>query len=145
MLFLLILPATCCNQTAQKCNLFYTLRMPKFGSILTQTKNVLRYRLIYLFLLAFIFAPALIFAQGMYTTFGQNRVQYGKFEWSYIRSENFDSYFYSGGRELAAFAARVSETYLNDIETKVDHRLSGRLRLLYTITSPILNKQILMY
>ena len=130
MLFLLILPATCCNQTAQKCNLFYTLRMPKFGSILTQTKNVLRYRLIYLFLLAFIFAPALIFAQGMYTTFGQNRVQYGKFEWSYIRSENFDSYFYSGGRELAAFAARVSETYLNDIETKVDHRLSGRVEVI---------------
>lgn len=105
--------------------------MPKFGSILTQNKNALRYRFTYLFLLsAFFILPAHSIAQGMYTTFGQSRVQYGKFEWSYIRSENFDSYFYSGGRELATFAARVSETYLNEIETRVDHRLSGRVEII---------------
>ncbi|MES2780924.1 MAG: hypothetical protein V4651_13615 [Bacteroidota bacterium] len=80
--------------------------------------------------MAVFIAPALAFAQGMYTNFGQSRVQYGKFEWSYIRSENFDSYFYSGGRELAAFAARLSETYLNEIETRVDHRLSGRVEII---------------
>lgn len=104
--------------------------MPKFGSILTLTKKRLRYRFTYLLLLALCCAPALTFAQGMYTNFGQSRVQYGKFEWSYIRSENFDSYFYSGGRELAAFAARLSESYLNEIETRVDHRLSGRVEII---------------
>jgi hypothetical protein len=66
----------------------------------------------------------------MYTTFGQNRVQYGKFEWSFLRSENFDSYFYSGGRELAGFSARTSEEHLNEIEQIVDHRLSGRVEII---------------
>lgn len=66
----------------------------------------------------------------MYTTFGQSRVQYGKFEWSYLRSENFDSYFYSGGRELAGFSARTSEEHLNEIEQIIDHRLSGRVEII---------------
>ena len=105
--------------------------MPKFGSILTQTINLQRYRFISVLFVSVLFVvPLLTFAQGMYTNFGQSRVQYGKFEWSYIRSENFDSYFYSGGKELAGFAARLSETYLNEIETKVDHRLSGRVEII---------------
>jgi Tol biopolymer transport system component len=69
-------------------------------------------------------------AQGMYTPFGQSKVQYGVFEWSYLRSENFDSYFYSGGRELAAFSARSAETNLSNIEQLVDHRLSGRVEII---------------
>ena len=66
----------------------------------------------------------------MYTQFGQNRVQYTKFVWNYVRSENFDAYFYSGGRELATFAARTAEEQLNDIEKIVDHRLSGRVEII---------------
>ena len=69
-------------------------------------------------------------AQGMYTDFGQNRVQYGRFDWSFVRSENFDAFFYSGGRELGTFAARNAETQLGDIEKIVDHRLSGRLEII---------------
>ncbi|MCC7533453.1 MAG: hypothetical protein IT246_05885 [Bacteroidia bacterium] len=68
-------------------------------------------------------------AQGMFTDFGQNRVQYTNFVWSYIRSENFDAYFYSGGRELATFAARVAEEELNTLERRIDHRLSGRVEI----------------
>lgn len=70
------------------------------------------------------------YGQGMYTTFGQNRVQYGKFEWSFVRSENFDAYFYSGGRELGTFVARTSEEQLNEIEKIIDHRLSGRVEVI---------------
>lgn len=66
----------------------------------------------------------------MYTNFGQSRVQYGKFEWSFLRSENFDSYFYSGGRELAGFSARTSEEHLNGVEQIIDHRLSGRIEII---------------
>jgi Tol biopolymer transport system component len=69
-------------------------------------------------------------AQGMYTDFGQNRVQYGKFEWSFVRSENFDAFFYSGGRELGTFAVRNSETQLGEVEKIVDHRLSGRVEII---------------
>lgn len=74
--------------------------------------------------------PTHLLAQGMYTTFGQSRVQYGKFEWSFIRSENFDAFHYTGGRELAAFAARTCETELNAIEQLIDHRLSGRVEII---------------
>lgn len=66
----------------------------------------------------------------MYTPFGQNRVQYGKFEWSFLRSENFDAYHYAGGKELATFAIRTAETELNEIERIVDHRLSGRIEII---------------
>jgi hypothetical protein len=71
-----------------------------------------------------------VFAQGINTTFGQNRVQYGEFEWSYVRSENFDSYFYKGGRELATFAAKYAEENLSSLETVLDHRLSGRIEII---------------
>lgn len=86
----------------------------------------MRFPIIYLF---FLILPFWSVGQGMYTQFGQSKVQYGKFEWSYLRSENFDSYFYAGGRELAAFSARAAENSLNDIEQQVDHRLSGRVEL----------------
>ena len=71
-----------------------------------------------------------LFAQGMYTPFGQNRVQYGLFDWQFIRSENFDAYFYSGGREIAQFAARTAETELNEVERLIDHRLSSRIEVI---------------
>jgi Tol biopolymer transport system component len=70
-----------------------------------------------------------VYGQGMYTTFGQNRVQYGRFDWQFVRTENFDSYFYSGGKELSQFAARTAETVLSDIERIIDHRLSGRVEI----------------
>jgi len=34
----------------------------------------------------------LLFSQGINTPFGQNRVQYGPFDWNYLRIENFDAY-----------------------------------------------------
>ena len=39
-------------------------------------------------------------AQGFYTDFGQNRVQYHDFDWSYYESPNFVTYFYQGGFDL---------------------------------------------
>jgi hypothetical protein len=71
-----------------------------------------------------------VHGQGMYTTFGQNRVQYQKLQWSFVRSENFDAYFYAGGRELSQFAARTAEFHLNEIEREIDHRLSGRVEIM---------------
>jgi Tol biopolymer transport system component len=48
---------------------------------------------------------AFVNAQG----FGQNKVQYREFDWRFIQSTHFDIYFYSGGEELAEFAAEVIE------------------------------------
>lgn len=81
-------------------------------------------------LLFYLAISAGLYGQGMYTTFGQNRVQYGNKQWSFVRSENFDAYFYSGGRELGQFAARSAEYHLNQIEREIDHRLSGRVEII---------------
>ncbi|MBC7694702.1 MAG: hypothetical protein H7141_04560, partial [Burkholderiales bacterium] len=69
-------------------------------------------------------------AQGINTTFGQNRVQYGRYEWSYLRTENFDAFFYTGGRELASFSIKYAEQNLSAIEKILDHRLSGRIEII---------------
>ena len=84
----------------------------------------------YFWLAVWLLLPTLLLAQGMYTPFGQSRVQYGKFEWSYVRSENFDAFHYPGGRELASYAARTCESELNAIEQQIDHRLSGRVEII---------------
>ena len=78
---------------------------------------------------ALLVLPMLSVGQGMYTQFGQNRVQYSKFVWSFVRSENFDAYFYSGGKELATFAARTAEEQLGQIEKLIDHRLSEKVEI----------------
>jgi len=75
-------------------------------------------------------ASPTIFAQGINTNFGQNRVQYGRFEWSFLRSENYDAFFYSGGRELANFSIRYAEEAMPALERILDHRLNGRIEII---------------
>jgi len=70
-----------------------------------------------------------VFAQGINTPFGQNRVQYGRFEWSFLRSENYDAFYYTGGRELANFCVRYAENAMPGIEKILDHRLGGRIEI----------------
>ncbi|MDP1725835.1 MAG: hypothetical protein Q8M15_03560 [Bacteroidota bacterium] len=71
-----------------------------------------------------------LWAQGINTVFGQNRVQYGRYEWSYVRTENYDAFFYTGGRELATFCIKFAEQNLSSIEKVLDHRLSGRVEII---------------
>jgi hypothetical protein len=42
-------------------------------------------------------------------TYGKNRIQYKKFEWNTITSQNFELYFYEGGESIAKMAAGYSE------------------------------------
>lgn len=51
-----------------------------------------------------------VFAQNADVKFGKNRIQYKSFNWSFLSSENFDVYFYEGGRP----AARESITFLEE-------------------------------
>jgi hypothetical protein len=40
--------------------------------------------------------------QQILDTFGKNRIQYKRFEWNYISSENFDVYYYDDRRRMAS-------------------------------------------
>ena len=48
-------------------------------------------------------------AQYYYTKFGQNRIQYKKFEWYYYSTNNFEVYYYFGGEEYAKQALKFLE------------------------------------
>jgi hypothetical protein len=70
------------------------------------------------------------FYQGTQMTFGKNRVQYREFEWSFFRFQYFDTYFYVGGQELAAYTGKVAEKELQSVEKFLEYRLDGRIQFL---------------
>jgi hypothetical protein len=45
------------------------------------------------------------FYYGLFQNFGKNRVQYNEFNWTYYRYEQFDVYFYKGGKPMAQKAS----------------------------------------
>jgi len=72
----------------------------------------------------------LAYGQGINTEFGQNRVQYHDFEWSYTESPNFVSYFYQGGQDLGKFALAVAEKNLAAIESKLEFQLNNKIEIM---------------
>ncbi|WP_339695432.1 hypothetical protein [uncultured Roseivirga sp.] len=62
----------------------------------------LRYPFILAFLvIGFLSIPFSSEAQVYREEFGQNRIQYKYFDWQYLKSNNFEVYFYDGGEDLA--------------------------------------------
>lgn len=49
------------------------------------------------------------YGQEIFDEFGKNRVQYKHFNWQYYSSDNFDVYFYEGGKQSAREAAEFLE------------------------------------
>lgn len=68
------------------------------------------------------------FYNGLQMSFGKNRVQCEDFIWSYYRFDDFDVYFYQGGKELAQFAAEYSAEVVGEIEDKLDAILSDKIQ-----------------
>jgi len=64
---------------------------------------------------------------GLSQDFGQNKVQYERFDWKYIKSPHFDVYFYQPDSDLAEFTIKVSE--------EAYEQISKHLR--WTIKKPI--------
>lgn len=72
----------------------------------------------------------LVFAQGINTDFGQNRVQYHDFTWSYYQSDNFVTYFYIGGQDIGKFTVQIAEKDLAEIENILDYKINSRMEIL---------------
>ncbi|MBW8888247.1 MAG: PD40 domain-containing protein [Fibrobacteres bacterium] len=62
--------------------------------------------------------------------FGQNKVQYHQFKWSYYRTEHFDIYFPQGSDLIAQFAARHVEQMYKSVSTTVGHKLGARVPII---------------
>lgn len=54
-------------------------------------------------------------AQQAREIFGRNRIQYKKFEWQYLSSENFDVYYYDNRRKVAQEAIQYLESEFDRI------------------------------
>jgi hypothetical protein len=58
--------------------------------------------------LVWMLATGAVHAQQTIETFGQNRIQFKKFDWKYLSSENFDVHFYGERRKVAEEAPDLS-------------------------------------
>lgn len=67
--------------------------------------------------------------------FGQNKVQYERFDFQVARTERFDIYFYPQIREGVDIAARMAERWNTRLERLLDHRLSSRQPLVLYASS----------
>lgn len=56
------------------------------------------------------------FYDGSNMSFGKNRVQFDKFEWQYYRFKNYETYFYTGGKDLAIYASKSARKHISEIE-----------------------------
>ncbi|MBU0528192.1 hypothetical protein KKF86_00310 [bacterium] len=58
----------------------------------------------------------IIISQAVFgQSFGQNKVQYGDFEWKFIKSPHFDVFYYTDDIDLAEFTAEVAENAYEQI------------------------------
>ncbi len=64
---------------------------------------------------------------NLYAQFGQNKVNYEKFEWLEITTENFDIYYPEGSYNLAEFAGWTAEGSLKKIQASWNYDLLGRI------------------
>ncbi len=71
------------------------------------------------------------FYNGYQMQFGKNRVQYddNRF-WSFMRFPRYETYYYVGGSELAAYVGRVAEGEIQSAEKLLDYKLDGRLQFI---------------
>ena len=69
-------------------------------------------------------------AFGQSETFGQNKVQYERFSWSYLQTDHFDIYFADGGHWLADFAATAAESAYAAISKSFRYQLVNRVPII---------------
>src|ERR1017187_10824381 len=76
----------------------------------------------------FIFGKSV--AQTSQEEFGQNRVQYKDFIWSYYKSDRFNVYFYLGGQELGKFTILTAQKEIENVEDKLEYKLNDKIDIL---------------
>ena len=77
------------------------------------------------------FLPLSGFAQSYIETFGQNRLQYRKFEWKFFDTKHFRVYHYDkAGRQLGRYVAEDAENNISVIEKKIGGQFPKRFNII---------------
>ncbi len=67
------------------------------------------------------------FYNGHRMTFGKSRVQYNNFIWKFYRYDDFDTYFYQGGKNLSNTVASIAGKQISELENYFGYTLKGRI------------------
>ncbi|MDD4372304.1 MAG: hypothetical protein PHG67_00145 [Bacteroidales bacterium] len=68
------------------------------------------------------------FYNGSNMTFGKNRVQWDNTIWTYYRYNDFDTYFYLNGNELALYTAEYARQQIPLLERKLQSNLTEKIQ-----------------
>ena len=63
------------------------------------------------------------FYYGLQTDFGKSRVQYHDFNWTSYQFQEFDTYYYRGGKAIAEYAAIQADKLKKQIEKELSFQL----------------------
>ncbi|NIR48184.1 hypothetical protein GWO43_06990 [candidate division KSB1 bacterium] len=83
-----------------------------------------------LFLIFFASNSFAQFAFGDIFGFGKNKVQYKTFDWSIIKTEHFNVYFYESERQAAMDAARIAERSYAYLSEVLDYQFKKKIPIL---------------
>ena len=72
--------------------------------------------------------------------FGQNRVQYKDFSFSYYESDNFITYYYLGGQDIGKYVIKSAEDNADDISKLLDYRYKRKIDIVVYNTIGELNQ-----
>lgn len=70
------------------------------------------------------------YGQASWENFGQNRVQYRKFDWNYFDSTHFRAFYYDHGKAHAAYCINIAEQELSHIVYMMGGRLNKKLNII---------------
>jgi Tol biopolymer transport system component len=71
-----------------------------------------------------------VFVVPLIAQFGQNIVQYDRYDWHYIQSPYFDIYFYGDNQALAEFASEVADESYQQISDRLNWELQKRVAIM---------------
>ncbi len=84
------------------------------------------------YIMLFLFASQIIFAQGTQMEFGKNRVQYHQDfdEWSQYETQNFITYWYGQSRNIGQAVVLLAEKDFESIQNILEHRMNEKIEII---------------
>lgn len=95
----------------------------RFADLAQKTVSVLLLVVLWL-------ASSAQFYNGSQLSFGKNRVQHQKFNWQYLRAEQYDVYYYPTGKDLAQYVFYKTPEVISEIEKLLNYTSRKKLQLI---------------
>ena len=70
------------------------------------------------------------FYYGLQTDFGKSRLQYKDFNWTSYQFQEFDTYYYRGGKSIAEYTAKKAHKIKAQIEQQLSFLLEKRIQFI---------------